>query len=101
MKIVENKAAAAAYVINGGKGDAFEFALERDPGRTYELPLIQDLPVRQVRKLSHIADSESAVDDIFEILDELVPDFMDVATQREVSLVMDAWSEASRISTGE
>lgn len=101
MKVVENKGATSAHIISGTDADAFEFALERDPERVYALPLIQDLPVRQVRKLSHVNDSDAGIDEIFDILDELVPGFMDVATQREVSIVMDAWSEASRISTGE
>ncbi len=83
-------------------GNRFEFALERDPEQTYVLPLIQDLPVKQVRKLSHAADDDGAgVDVVFDVLDDLVPDFMDIATQREVSLVMEAWSEASQVTPGE
>lgn len=95
MKTITNKA-----VHIGGQSGKFVFALERDPETTYEVPLIQDLPAKQVRSLSKAGTSDG-VDLLFDLFDELAPGLTDVATQRELSLVMEAWSDASNATLGE
>lgn len=95
MKAVSNKTRRI-----GGQTGTFEFALERDEGTTYVVPLIQDLPAKQVRALSKAQDAEG-VDMMFDLFDELAPGLTDVATQRELGLIMEAWSEASNATLGE
>ena len=95
MKTVSNKARRI-----GSQAGTFEFALERDEGTTYVVPLIQDLPAKQVRALSKAQDAEG-VDMMFDLFDELAPGLTDVATQRELGLIMEAWSEASNATLGE
>ena len=96
MKIVQDK---ARKVISSTPGQ-FEFALERDEGTTYVLPLIQDLPAKQVRRLAGAKD-DAGVDMMFDLFDELAPGLTDVATQRDLALIMEAWSEASNATVGE
>lgn len=96
MKQVKNK---AQKVIAGQPGQ-FEFALERDEGTIYSLPLIQDLPVKQVRKLAKAQDADG-VDMVLDLFDDLTPGLTDVATQRDLGLIMEAWSEASSATLGE
>lgn len=95
MKLVENK----ARVIAAPRGE-FQFALEHDPETVYTIPLIQDLPAKQVRLLSKSKGDEQ-VDTIFDLFDVLAPGLTDVATQRDLALIMEAWGEASDISVGE
>lgn len=95
MKTVKNKAMRI-----GGQTGTFSFALERDENTTYEVPLIQDLPAKQVRALSKAQDAEG-VDMMFDLFDELAPGLTDVATQRELGLIMEAWSDASNATLGE
>ena len=92
MKQAQNK-----MIVSGTPGQ-FDFALERDPETVYSLPLIQDLPAKQVRSLSK---AQSDVDIIFDLLDKLAPGLTDTATQRDISLIMEAWSEASNADLGE
>lgn len=96
MRTAQNK---ARRVIASNPGQ-FEFALERDEGTTYVLPLIQDLPAKQVRRLAGVKDSEE-IDVVFDLFDELAPGLTDVATQRDLALIMEAWSEASNATLGE
>lgn len=96
MKTVSNK---AKKVIGSERGE-FAFALERDADTTYVLPLIQDLPAKQVRALSK-AQNEEGIDMMFDLFDELAPGLTDVATQRDLGLIMEAWSEASSATLGE
>ena len=96
MKTAQNK---ARRVIASTPGQ-FEFALERDEDTTYVLPLIQDLPAKQVRRLASTKDSDG-VDMMFDLFDELAPGLTDVATQRDLVLIMEAWSEASNATVGE
>lgn len=96
MKQTQNK---ARKVIASTPGQ-FEFALERDESTTYVLPLIQDLPAKQVRRLAGAKDSDG-VDIMFDLFDELAPGLTEVATQRDLSLIMEAWSEASNATLGE
>lgn len=93
MKLVENKA-----LIASESGERFAFALEREPERVFELPLVQDLPARQVQKLAGAQDDGTVM---FDLLDALAPDLLDVATQRELAAILDAWSEASQVTPGE
>ena len=95
MKQAQNK----TRIISGTSG-TFTFAMERDEGTTYSLPLIQDLPAKQVRALSKAQD-ENGIDLMFDLFDELAPGLTDVATQRDLGLVMEAWSEASNATLGE
>ena len=96
MKNVNNK---ARKVIASNPGQ-FEFALERDEGTTYVLPLIQDLPAKQVRRLAGVK-GDDGVDMMFDLFDELAPGLTDVATQRDLALIMEAWSDASNATVGE
>lgn len=96
MKQTQNK---ARRVIASTPGQ-FEFALERDEGTTYVLPLIQDLPAKQVRRLAGAKDNDG-VDMMFNLFDEIAPGLTDVATQRDLALIMEAWSEASNATVGE
>lgn len=102
MKTVQNKAAGqpALRLIESSQ-DSFRFKLERSDDE-WEIPLIQDLPIKQVRTLSKIAsDDDTGIDAIIEMFDAIAPGLTDIATQRELSLVMDAWGDASNISVGE
>lgn len=94
MKLVENKA-----IIAADKKEAFRFALEGNEDEVFELPMIQDLPARQVQKLSE-ADDKGAKE-LFDLLDALAPGLLDVATQREVGEILSAWSDASQVTLGE
>jgi len=96
MRTAQNK---ARKVIASTPGQ-FEFALKRDEGTTYALPLIQDLPAKQVRRLAGAKD-DAGVDMMFDLFDELAPGLTDVATQRDLALIMEAWSEASNATMGE
>lgn len=96
MRTAQNK---ARRVIASTPGQ-FEFALERDEGTTYVLPLIQDLPAKQVRRLAGAQDTDG-VDMMFDLFDELAPGLTDVATQRDLALIMEAWSEVSNATVGE
>lgn len=96
MRTAQNK---ARRVIASTPGQ-FEFALERDEGTTYVLPLIQDLPAKQVRRLAGAKDDDG-VNMVFDLFDELAPGLTDVATQRDLALIMEAWSEASNATVGE
>ena len=98
MKIVENKV-QSAQVISGGTAPGFAFKLERDDTE-YLLPLIQDLPAKQILKLSSTEGAEG-VKAMFDLFDELAPGLTDIATQRELSLIMEAWSDASNMTLGE
>jgi hypothetical protein len=95
MKLVENKA-----IISADKKEAFRFALEGDEDKVFELPMIQDLPARQVQKLSEAGD-DKGTKELFDLLDTLTPGLLDVATQREVGEILSAWSDASQVSLGE
>lgn len=95
MKLVENKA-----VIASNKGEVFRFALEGHEEEVFELPMIQDLPARQVQKLSEAGDAQGTKE-LFDLLDSLAPGLLDVATQREVGEILSAWSDASQVSLGE
>lgn len=96
MRTAQNK---ARRVIASTPGQ-FEFALERDEETTYVLPLIQDLPAKQVRRLAGAKD-DAGIDMMFDLFDELAPGLTDVATQRDLALIMEAWSEASNATVGE
>lgn len=100
MKVVENKQAKKSPAKIGGDEGTFSFVLERNPDTQYDLPMIQDLPASQVRKLSK-AQGEASVDVIFDLFDSLCPGLTDIATQREIGLIMQAWSDASNTSVGE
>lgn len=100
MKVVQNKSMNPNLKVIESEQERFNFKLERSD-ETWEVPLIQDLPIKQVRTLSKIADSDDGVDAIIGLFDELAPGLTDIATQRELSLVMEAWSDASNISVGE
>lgn len=100
MKVVQNKSLNSNLKVIESEQESFSFKLERSD-ETWEVPLIQDLPIKQVRTLSKIADSDDGVDAIIGLFDELAPGLTDIATQRELSLVMEAWSDASNISVGE
>lgn len=89
-----------ARKVISSKPGRFEFALERDEATTYSVPLIQDLPAKQVRRLAGAKD-EAGVDMMFDLFDELAPGLTDVATQRDLSLIMEAWSDASNATLGE
>ena len=93
MKLVENKA-----VIAAAPADRFAFYLESHPDQQFEMPLIQDLPARQVQKLS---SGEQTTEDVFDMLDGLCPGLVDIASQREISDVLAAWSDASSATLGE
>lgn len=93
MKSVKNK-------MIGYSAESFDFALERDPDTVYRIPLIQDLPAKDVRALSKAKDSDSA-DLIFELFDKIAPGLTDVATQRDITLILEAWSDASNAELGE
>lgn len=95
MKLVENK-----QVIAADKGEQFAFAIEGNEEQVWTLPLIQDLPARQVQKLSGVGDG-SGVEELFDVLDALAPGLLDVATQREVGEILSAWSDASQVDAGE
>lgn len=95
MKLVENKA-----IIAADKKEAFRFAIEGNEDTVFELPMIQDLPARQVQKLSDAGDDRGAKE-LFDLLDALAPGLLDVATQREVGEILSAWSDASQVSLGE
>lgn len=95
MKLVENKSLIAA-----NKGEAFRFALEGNEAQVFELPMIQDLPARQVQKLSEAGDAKG-MKELFDLLDALAPGLLDVATQREVGEILSAWSDASQVELGE
>lgn len=102
MKLVENKVAKSTtttpLVIASG-AENFTFRLERDDTE-YTLPLIQDLPAKAVLKLSK-ADGEEGIELLIDLFDQLAPGLTDIATQRDLSLIMEAWSEASQMSMGE
>lgn len=102
MKTAQNKALRmiddTTTLIAGDEG-SFRFRLERSENE-YELPLIQDLPVKQVRALSK-ADGDEGIDAILDLFDALAPGLTDEATQRDLSLIMEAWTEASNITLGE
>lgn len=92
---------AAALTIADERGDAFRFALERDEDTVYELPLLQDLPARTMSRLAKVGDGDVDVDTILDTLDLLCPGLADVATNRELAGIMEAWSDASAITLGE
>ena len=100
MKVVQNKSMNPNLKVIESEQERFNFKLERSD-ETWEVPLIQDLPIKQVRTLSKIADSDDGVDAIIGLFDELAPGLTDIATQRELSLVMEAWSDASNLTMGE
>lgn len=98
MKSVKNK----TRIVGHGTA-TFTFALESAPEIVYELPLLQDLPIKQVRALSALADRDAAesIDAIIDLFDRFCPGLTDVATQSDAAAIMEAWSEASSISAGE
>ena len=100
MKVVQNKSMNPNLKVITSEQERFNFKLDRSE-ETWDVPLIQDLPIKQVRSLSKVADSDDGVDAIIDLFDELAPGLTDIATQRELSLVMEAWSDASNISVGE
>lgn len=100
MKVVQNKSMNPNLKVIESEQESFRFKLERSD-ETWDVPLIQDLPIKQVRSLSKVADSDDGIDAIIDLFDELAPGLTDIATQRELSLVMEAWSDASNISVGE
>lgn len=100
MKVVQNKSMNPDLKVIESEQEQFSFKLERSD-ETWDVPLIQDLPIKQVRSLSKVADSEDGLDAIIDLFDALAPGLTDIATQRELSLVMEAWSDASTISLGE
>lgn len=105
MKTVSNKSAAAsvkdAAKIIAAENDTFTFRLERDLDTDYTLPLLQDLPVKAMRQLAKADGDDIDVDAVLDLFDSLCPGLTDVATQREMALIMEAWSDASNVSLGE
>ena len=101
MKNVQNKGLAIVgepTVIESQAGE-FRFRLEKSETE-YVLPLIQDLPIKQVRALSH-TDEAGGIDAIFDLFDALTPGLTDEATQRDITLIIEAWTDASNVTLGE